>query len=723
MPSVASRIADASAVRSVVPTASTDIMGGITDPAALDARAKAVSRGPGISDPYNTALSAVTNYAETPTGAVDPALNKALNTAVLKKESLFNMTGATPPKQALLDKIAPHALMASSLAGLDVRTLLGQAMTESAQPKNVSGISKLTSNYNNLFGMKAPKSWTGNVVNLPTKEVVNGQTVTVKQPFKAYASPEASVYDYARLMGTPRYATPLAGKTTVADQIAAIRNAGYATHAPKAYVDMAVNNASKLKTGGLPSAIGALASNVPTPQAKPDTIRPAGVTTVAPARTPAGLAPSLASMQKALGLSKTPAGTAPSLASMQKSLGLSAPAAPKEVAEVKETYEQAKARMLADFEKSMTSPTGVKTPANAQITAPTMKAIAKASKTFAAFNNMVTGKLAAKALTKEVLKASKSVAAKISAFQKDALTRTATAKSMQAAMAASKAKEATVTPTSSTENRTPAGTAPSLASMQKSLGLNKAVAAKTPAGTAPSLSSMRQALGLSAPKSPLGADPSGVIQAAMSRTPSFTGAYTSPATRVAAATDLSKATDLQIRDMVNNPDILGEINTQRAAVGLDTYDIVNGKVVASNSDLQAEADRVAGLLGTPEQQEQDLFSPPKATTLPQKAAVVTAQVATKIPYVAVGNVLVKLVTGKTITQTIKDDQAYLNSLSPSAYKAEMARRKADQARRMARQEGGGGGRTSPTDITSSSGSKTAVVTPGVPKFDKYGYLS
>jgi hypothetical protein len=238
-----------------------------------------------------------------------------------------------------------------------------------------------------------------------------------------------------------------------------------------------------------------------------------------------------------------------------------------------------------------------------------------------------------------------------------------------------------------------------------------------------------------APTFAAGVDPYGVkTKVVAAKTPAFAagpdlyakiGATESPVARVAAETDLSKATDLQLRDIVNNPEILSGINERRAAVGLHTYDIVNGKAVPANLDsLQADMDATAELLDTPEQQKRDLFSPPKPTTA-QKATVVTAKVLEKTPYVAVGNVLVKLVTGKTISQSIEDDQNYLNSLSPSALKAEMARRKADQARRTARQEGGGGSndKSSPTAATSGRGSTPAVVATVKPKFDPYGYIA
>jgi flagellum-specific peptidoglycan hydrolase FlgJ len=220
------------------------------------ARIDAISRGPGLSDTsgYQKSITAVTAYPETPSGVLDPSFNKQLNTAALGRQGLFNLKGGTPEQNALVQRIGPDALLASGRQGLDARTLMGQALTESTTGKNPTKVSGLAMDANNLFGIKGTgkpnEFWDGSTATMPTKEVLGGKTVTINEPFRSYATPEQSVYDYARLMGTPRYADALKGKTAVPDQLAAIRGAGYATHNPSDYVNMAMGNVNNLQVGG-----------------------------------------------------------------------------------------------------------------------------------------------------------------------------------------------------------------------------------------------------------------------------------------------------------------------------------------------------------------------------------------------------------------------------------------------------------------------------------------
>jgi flagellum-specific peptidoglycan hydrolase FlgJ len=222
------------------------------------ARIDAITRGPGLSDQtgYQKAITAVTAYPETPSGVLDPSFNKQLNTAALGRQGLFNLKGGTPEQNALVERIGPDALLASGRQGLDARTLMGQALTESTTGKNPTKVSGLAMDANNLFGIKGTgkpnEFWDGSTATMPTKEVLGGKTVTMNEPFRAYETPEQSVYDYARLMATPRYADARKGKTTVSDQLAAIRGAGYATHNPSDYVNMAMGNVNNLQVGGAP---------------------------------------------------------------------------------------------------------------------------------------------------------------------------------------------------------------------------------------------------------------------------------------------------------------------------------------------------------------------------------------------------------------------------------------------------------------------------------------
>ena len=94
-----------------------------------------------------------------------------------------------------------------------------------------NGASSLASKYNNHFGIKADSSWKGEVVKLPTREVINGKSVTVNEPFRVYTTARDSFRDYVRfLQDNPRYKKAgVFDAKTPQQQAEALQKAGYAT--------------------------------------------------------------------------------------------------------------------------------------------------------------------------------------------------------------------------------------------------------------------------------------------------------------------------------------------------------------------------------------------------------------------------------------------------------------------------------------------------------------
>lgn len=83
---------------------------------------------------------------------------------------------------------------------------------------------------NNLFGIKAGPGWKGPVVVTTTTEVVNGQAQKVQAAFRAYATPQESFRDYARLISTsPRYAGVMQVTNDAQAFARGLQRAGYAT--------------------------------------------------------------------------------------------------------------------------------------------------------------------------------------------------------------------------------------------------------------------------------------------------------------------------------------------------------------------------------------------------------------------------------------------------------------------------------------------------------------
>ena len=83
---------------------------------------------------------------------------------------------------------------------------------------------------NNLFGIKANRSWQGERVVNSTLEFVGGVPVRQRDGFRAYASYADSFNDYARfIQSNPRYGEALNRVEDGAAYLRALQQAGYAT--------------------------------------------------------------------------------------------------------------------------------------------------------------------------------------------------------------------------------------------------------------------------------------------------------------------------------------------------------------------------------------------------------------------------------------------------------------------------------------------------------------
>lgn len=119
-----------------------------------------------------------------------------------------------------------------AIAGLDLNGLFPSVLIAQAGLESSWGTSSLTSKYNNAFGVKAGKSWTGKTVTLPTKEYRNGQYVSVMGTFRVYDSLAESIADRNKLFDLNIYKKQgVRQAQTPEAQIKAIAAAGYATDA------------------------------------------------------------------------------------------------------------------------------------------------------------------------------------------------------------------------------------------------------------------------------------------------------------------------------------------------------------------------------------------------------------------------------------------------------------------------------------------------------------
>ncbi|MFZ4398882.1 MAG: glycoside hydrolase family 73 protein [Bacteroidales bacterium] len=123
-----------------------------------------------------------------------------------------------------IEKVTPFVIKASSGSGLFPSLFMAQAILESAD-----GNSTLASVYNNHFGIKADKNWKGKVVNMKTREVINGSDQIITDGFRVYDSPEQSFIDRVKfLKENARYKAVFAAATPLLQAIE-LKKAKYAT--------------------------------------------------------------------------------------------------------------------------------------------------------------------------------------------------------------------------------------------------------------------------------------------------------------------------------------------------------------------------------------------------------------------------------------------------------------------------------------------------------------
>ncbi len=191
------------------------------------------SRGIGMAELMVRQLSRHANYTELAADA-----NKAADASglAIKPGALPLRTNSALPsaykENVQLDfvqRMLPHAALASKETGLPAHQMIGQAALESGWGRREIRLADGSNSYN-LFGIKAGASWTGKVAEARTTEYHNGVASKPIEKFRAYESYADSFRDYAKLMSeNPRYAKVLEQGESVQGFARALQNAGYAT--------------------------------------------------------------------------------------------------------------------------------------------------------------------------------------------------------------------------------------------------------------------------------------------------------------------------------------------------------------------------------------------------------------------------------------------------------------------------------------------------------------
>jgi flagellar protein FlgJ len=122
---------------------------------------------------------------------------------------------------AFIGMLACAAQACQRKTGIPASITLAQAALESAWGSRALG--------NNLFGIKADRSWTGPTVTFATTEHLDGKDVRLTDKFRAYSSYAESMVDHGQfLLKNPRYAACFK-ETTGMGWARALQAAGYAT--------------------------------------------------------------------------------------------------------------------------------------------------------------------------------------------------------------------------------------------------------------------------------------------------------------------------------------------------------------------------------------------------------------------------------------------------------------------------------------------------------------
>lgn len=138
--------------------------------------------------------------------------------------------------QEFIGKIAPIIKSENEKRGnpLFTSVVIAQACLETAYGK-----SEIMMKANAIFGIKAFENWKGKTYSAKTREVYEGNPVTITDKFRAYNSIEESVSDYFNLIcKSERYRKALVSESPK-ECIEAIKNGGYATDPD--YVKLVMN--------------------------------------------------------------------------------------------------------------------------------------------------------------------------------------------------------------------------------------------------------------------------------------------------------------------------------------------------------------------------------------------------------------------------------------------------------------------------------------------------
>ncbi|MCG3730511.1 flagellar assembly peptidoglycan hydrolase FlgJ [Vibrio cincinnatiensis] len=160
--------------------------------------------------------------------AREAAANRPSSNVIESEVPLAPRDHAFDSPQSFVSSLKPYADKVAKTLGIDGSLLLAQAALETGWGQKL--VSNARGSSNNLFNIKADRSWQGERVATQTLEYHDQTPVMEKAAFRSYPTFQESFADYAHFLASnPRYQTALQHGGDNEAFIRGIHQAGYAT--------------------------------------------------------------------------------------------------------------------------------------------------------------------------------------------------------------------------------------------------------------------------------------------------------------------------------------------------------------------------------------------------------------------------------------------------------------------------------------------------------------
>jgi flagellar protein FlgJ len=147
--------------------------------------------------------------------------------------------------ESFVNSMKPYADRAAKALGVEPSLLLAQAALETGWGQKV--VKNARGSSNNLFNIKADRSWQGDKVTTQTLEFHDNTPVKETAAFRSYSNYQDSFNDYVRFLNeNPRYETALQQGGDSESFIRGIHSAGYATD--PSYADKVLQVKQKIES-------------------------------------------------------------------------------------------------------------------------------------------------------------------------------------------------------------------------------------------------------------------------------------------------------------------------------------------------------------------------------------------------------------------------------------------------------------------------------------------